>query len=311
MEHTGQDKDMGMPNCIGFNSSHLNQQESTPFAAAKLPTAPIVSSLPDRTRNEQISHGNTIFSPNQTLDHQHNLTPNSDPDPTIIAAQLRQQSTTSASDRNSSIRYKECLKNHAASMGGHVLDGCGEFMPSGEEGTPEYLKCAACDCHRNFHRKETEDELQTAGVYRNNSNSHRVHIQTPPSLPVPPQQQHHHKYSHNYSRGPMPPVMMNFGGNTGVPAESSSEDLNMFHSNAGGQGVIQPCAFSVSKKRFRTKFTQQQKEKMQEFAEKLEWRIQKQDEQEVQQFCNEVGVKRQVFKVFMHNCKQAIKRKQT
>ncbi|KAJ8545820.1 hypothetical protein K7X08_018403 [Anisodus acutangulus] len=283
---------MGLPNPIGYNPSHLNQQESSSSAATKFPTAPIASSIPDRRTNEQSIHGNTIFSPNQTLD-QHNHTQNSDPDP------LRQLSTSSASDRNiTSVRYKECLKNHAASMGGHVLDGCGEFMPSGDEGTREYLKCAACDCHRNFHRKETED----------NSNSHRIHTQTPPSLPVAPPPQHHHKYSHNYSRGHTAPVMMSFGGNTGVPAESSSEDLNMFH---GGQGVIQTCNLSMSKKRFRTKFSQRQKDRMQEFAEKLRWRIQKQDEQEVHQFCNEVGVKRQVFKVWMHNSKQAIKKKQT
>nr|GEW72849.1 cytochrome P450 71B34-like [Tanacetum cinerariifolium] len=31
------------------------------------------------------------------------------------------------------VRYKECLKNHAASMGGKATDGCGEFLPSGEE----------------------------------------------------------------------------------------------------------------------------------------------------------------------------------
>ncbi|KAJ8567528.1 hypothetical protein K7X08_019736 [Anisodus acutangulus] len=293
MEHRGQEKDLGMPSPMGYNPSHLNQQESSSSAATKFPTAPIASSIPDRRTNEQIIHENTIFSPNQTL-AQHNHTQNSDPDP------LRQLSTSSASDRNiiSSVRYKECLKNHAASMGGHVVDGCGEFMPSGDEGTPEYLKCAACDCHRNFHRKETED----------NSNSRRIHTQTPPSLPVAPPPQHHHKYSHNYSRGPMQPVMMSFGGNTGVPAESSSEDLNMFH---GGQGVIQPCNYSASKKRFRTKFSQQQKDRMQEFAEKLGWRIQKQDDQEVHQFCNEVGVKRQVFKVWMHNSKQAIKKKQT
>ncbi|XP_059293186.1 zinc-finger homeodomain protein 6-like [Lycium ferocissimum] len=299
MEHGGQEKDMGMPNPIGYNPSHLNQQqESSSPGATKLPTTPIASSLADKRTNEQIIHGNTIFSPNQTLDQHNNLTQSSDPDP------LRQVSTTSASDRIiSTVRYKECLKNHAASMGGHVLDGCGEFMPSGEEGTPEYLKCAACDCHRNFHRKETEDESQTPShVHRYNINNHHINTQIPPSLPSP---QHHHKYSH---RGHVAPVMMSFGGNTGVPAESSSEDLNMFH---GGQGVIQPCNYSMSKKRFRTKFSQQQKDKMQEFAEKLGWRIQKQDEQEVQQFCTEVGVKRQVFKVWMHNSKQAIKKKQT
>ncbi|MCL7038353.1 hypothetical protein MKW94_021911 [Papaver nudicaule] len=48
--------------------------------------------------------------------------------------------------------YGDCMKNHAAHMGLNVVDGCGEFMPGGEEGTPEALNCAACECHRNFHR---------------------------------------------------------------------------------------------------------------------------------------------------------------
>ena len=40
--------------------------------------------------------------------------------------------------------------------GGHVLDGCGEFMPSGEDGTADGFKCAACECHRSFHRRVVE-----------------------------------------------------------------------------------------------------------------------------------------------------------
>lgn len=56
------------------------------------------------------------------------------------------------------VRYRECRKNHAASIGGYAVDGCGEFMPSGEEGTAGALKCAACNCHRNFHRREAEGE---------------------------------------------------------------------------------------------------------------------------------------------------------
>ncbi|RYQ80182.1 hypothetical protein Ahy_Scaffold1g106758 isoform B [Arachis hypogaea] len=134
-------------------------------------------------------------------------------------------------------------------MGSHVVDGCGEFMPSGEEGTPESLRCAACECHRNFHRREQRF-------------SHAIAAAAPPSVQ---------------------PVMMAFGGGGGA---------------------------SASKKRFRTKFTQQQKDRMMEFAEKLGWKIQKHDEQEVQQFCSQVGVKRQVFKVWMHNNKQAIKKQQ-
>ncbi|KAJ6396142.1 hypothetical protein OIU77_021219, partial [Salix suchowensis] len=33
------------------------------------------------------------------------------------------------------VRYKECLKNHAAAIGGNATDGCGEFIPGGEEGS--------------------------------------------------------------------------------------------------------------------------------------------------------------------------------
>ncbi|GMH01386.1 hypothetical protein Nepgr_003225 [Nepenthes gracilis] len=55
-----------------------------------------------------------------------------------------------------SMRYGECQKNHAASVGRYVVDGCREFMASGGEGTSEALICAACGCHRNFHKKEVE-----------------------------------------------------------------------------------------------------------------------------------------------------------
>lgn len=46
-------------------------------------------------------------------------------------------------------KYKECMRNHAAAMGGQAFDGCGEYMPS----SPDSLKCAACGCHRSFHRR--------------------------------------------------------------------------------------------------------------------------------------------------------------
>lgn len=57
------------------------------------------------------------------------------------------------------VRYLECQKNHAASIGGYALDGCREFMASGEEGTDLALVCAACGCHRNFHRQEVDAEV--------------------------------------------------------------------------------------------------------------------------------------------------------
>uniref|UniRef100_A0A803M644 ZF-HD dimerization-type domain-containing protein n=1 Tax=Chenopodium quinoa TaxID=63459 RepID=A0A803M644_CHEQI len=60
-----------------------------------------------------------------------------------------------------SVRYMECQKNHAANIGGYALDGCREFMASGDEGTNLALVCAACGCHRSFHRQDVQTEVAT------------------------------------------------------------------------------------------------------------------------------------------------------
>lgn len=67
--------------------------------------------------------------------------------------------STNSSFTIRTVRYRECQKNHAASVGGYAVDGCREFMPCGEEETPGGLTCAACGCHRNFHRREVETEV--------------------------------------------------------------------------------------------------------------------------------------------------------
>ncbi|XP_042006591.1 zinc-finger homeodomain protein 5-like isoform X2 [Salvia splendens] len=175
---------------------------------------------------------------------------------------------------NPRVSYRECLKNHAVNIGGNVTDGCGEFMPGGDEGSLEALNCAACSCHRNFHRKELHHHA-----------SAMVHpLQLTPPLPSP----HHHRAA----ASAMQPIRMAFGG-----GDSSSEELNFsaFHLNA--------VAPAPPQKRFRTKFSAAQKEKMLEFAEKVGWRIPREDDAEMQRFCAETGVKRQVFKVWMHNNK--------
>ncbi|XP_059309424.1 zinc-finger homeodomain protein 2-like [Lycium ferocissimum] len=181
-------------------------------------------------------------------------------------------------------KYKECLKNHAVSIGGHAVDGCCEFLPSGEDGSIDSLKCAACNCHRNFHRKVVISGETTAFVmpsyYR--------------SLPPPPQTAAACGYlQYHVATHQRPLALPSTCGGGGVYHEDQ-EDMS------GGSG---------SKKRFRTKFSQEQKEKMQEVADKLGWRIQREDEELVQQLCNETGIRRQVFKVWMHNNKHTLGKK--
>ncbi|KAG4992500.1 hypothetical protein AAZX31_09G218100 [Glycine max] len=57
------------------------------------------------------------------------------------------------------VRYRDCRRNHVCHLGGHTVDGCTEFIPSGSEGTDTALICAACGCHRNFHRREEYSQL--------------------------------------------------------------------------------------------------------------------------------------------------------
>lgn len=208
------------------------------------------------------------------------------------------------------VRYRECLKNHAAAMGGNATDGCGEFMPSGEEGTIEALNCSACHCHRNFHRKEVEGE--PADYFNFNSRLGRkfllghAHAHHKNILAAPPEALGYPTPTGNIlpSRSVPPHHHMIMPYNIGALPASESDDQE----EGGGGSVARPAQL-VMKKRFRTKFSQEQKEKMLSFAEKVGWKIQKQEESVVQQFCQEIGVKRRVLKVWMHNNKHNLAKK--
>lgn len=184
-------------------------------------------------------------------------------------------------------KYRECQKNHAALNGGHVVDGCCEFMAGGEEGTPGALKCAACNCHRSFHRKE---------VYGHRSSKQEELMITPAF------------YCSSSSYKAMQPRGMHQKGEIGRRTSSSSEDMKKIWShrnqNIDGKGLM----MTRKKKRVRTKINEEQKEKMKEFAERLGWSMQKKDQEEIDKFCRTVNLRRQVFKVWMHNNKQAMKR---
>ncbi|CAE6064021.1 unnamed protein product [Arabidopsis arenosa] len=200
------------------------------------------------------------------------------------------------------IKYKECLKNHAATMGGNAIDGCGEFMPSGEDGSIEALTCSACNCHRNFHRREIEGEEKTFSF------SYLNHHQQPPP-------QRKLMFHHKMIKSPLPQQMIMPVGVTTAGSNSGSEDL--MEEDAGGSLTFRqppppPPPYSYGhnqKKRFRTKFTQEQKEKMMSFAERVGWKIQRQEESVVQQLCQEIGIRRRVLKVWMHNNKHNLSKK--
>ncbi|XVE91492.1 hypothetical protein REPUB_Repub01dG0014800 [Reevesia pubescens] len=208
------------------------------------------------------------------------------------------------------VSYKECLKNHAASLGRHALDGCGEFMPSptASPTDPSSLKCAACGCHRNFHRRDPYYDGPPAFIHH---------------LPPPPPHNPSSSLSPTHSPGPSsspthtPPSPVPYSYYSSAPhmllalstGYSGPLDECHHHHNHSNPTVGRiennknNSSNSNGRKRSRTKFSEEQKEKMHAFAERLGWRMPKSEEKLIEKFCNEVGVDRGVFKVWMHNNK--------
>ncbi|XP_020572796.1 zinc-finger homeodomain protein 9-like [Phalaenopsis equestris] len=201
------------------------------------------------------------------------------------------------------VLYRECLKNHAASLGGHALDGCGEFMPSltANPADPTSLRCAACGCHRNFHRRiairhraagaaaSGDDSLEGEGE-RDGQEDDGDDADVNDSRPRSP--------------SPTPPTYF-----------SSAPHMLLALSNGvrdGDSPAVARKSFAIPtpvvsltplRKRFRTKFSPEQKDRMLELSERLGWRLQKRDEELVEKYCSEIGVGKGVFKVWMHNNK--------
>ncbi|XP_025822641.1 zinc-finger homeodomain protein 9-like isoform X2 [Panicum hallii] len=232
--------------------------------------------------------------------------------------------------------YRECLKNHAASLGGHALDGCGEFMPApgADPADPGSLRCAACGCHRNFHRRvpeappsppllalppppppqqpapaphvvrdgraprgeeAPEDRLPTAFDEETESSDEGSDFdEDRPLSPLPAP-----------AVGPpgylQPPPHMHLALGTG--AQGASTPAAAPRPPAPPGPVPSPGAAAAARKRFRTKFSPEQKQRMQALSERLGWRLQKRDEAVVDESCREIGVTKGVFKVWMHNNK--------
>lgn len=185
---------------------------------------------------------------------------------------------------HTAVTYRECLKNHAAGIGGHAVDGCGEFMPSPTE--PTSFQCAACSCHRNFHRRE---HTTTTATRTHFIDFHRTSTSTSPSPPSPPPK----------------PTNYAFGQNLILSLNAAADHNNHQVATPGT-----PLAIKISgRKRFRTKFSQDQKDKMLVFAEKVGWKMQRCDDKLVAEFCNQIGIRRRIFKVWMHNNKNTLAKK--
>lgn len=218
---------------------------------------------------------------------------NSEEEPVAVAMAV---TPLTVNRNNNKGRYKECLKNHAIGIGGHALDGCGEFMAAGTEGTIDALRCAACNCHRNFHHKEVV--VATVATIEGGYVVPYHRCQGTPQFTTYCRALtgSHHVAGNQRATLALPSKSGGCGGTYSL--RDDQEDVL----DLGGVG-------GSNKKRFRTKFTQEQKDKMLKFAEKLGWRIEKHDSNVIQEFCSQTGIQRNVLKVWMHNNKHTLGKK--
>ncbi|XVE94128.1 hypothetical protein REPUB_Repub01dG0254700 [Reevesia pubescens] len=168
-------------------------------------------------------------------------------------------------------RYKECRRNHAVSFGRYAFDGCGEFICCNDD----IFMCVACGCHRSFHRKYPPN---------NNYNNPTLPPPQPPQRPL---------------LAPLPLASHN-----GLTGETSLFIRDRNNIDAGSEALsgAEIVEEKNTKKRAkRTKLTMEQKNKMMRFADKLGWRPQKHDDAEIQQFCEEAGITKRVFVVWLNN----------
>ncbi|KAI9107333.1 hypothetical protein K1719_021721 [Acacia pycnantha] len=164
--------------------------------------------------------------------------------------------------------YKECLHNHAASLGKVARDGCYEFLqPNIDSGLPEAaLLCAVCNCHRNFHRKQV--------IY--------TPIMTVDTETSPPQTQQQPDF-------PAEATM----------AAAAEENAD----NAMAVEVAPPPQQPQQrrKRKTRTKFTDEQVSRLKSFAQGLGWTSKSAGKEEILNFCSEVGISRRKLVVWLNN----------
>ncbi|XVE67436.1 hypothetical protein DITRI_Ditri08aG0160800 [Diplodiscus trichospermus] len=67
--------------------------------------------------------------------------------PNAIRRRLNRQAPVGGSEQGDT--YMECRRNVSLSSGRYTVDGCTLFLDE----TANSMRCAACGCHRNFHRK--------------------------------------------------------------------------------------------------------------------------------------------------------------
>ncbi|XP_047051493.1 zinc-finger homeodomain protein 9-like [Lolium rigidum] len=120
-------------------------------------------------------------------------------------------------------------------------------------------------------------------------------LQAPPAHLTAPVAQQPPAY---FSPSPQPPMLLCLNSSAPPPGAAQGQRLPVQVSP-----VTAPPAYvgaAPAKKRLRTKLSVEEKKRMQELSELLEWRLQKHGQDIVDEWCRDNGMSKGVFKVWMH-----------
>ncbi|XP_030529128.1 zinc-finger homeodomain protein 5-like [Rhodamnia argentea] len=149
-------------------------------------------------------------------------------------------------------------------MGKYMVDGCREYCPKNPNTD---LLCAACGCHRNFHRKVTIFDLEMTET------------------------------SGNYSPG---------GQNIITPKEESFDlEVALPMLDTGGEDErSNQLVTSAQQHKIKpeSEFMDELVDQMRAFSERLGWSTRyRTREDEIKGFCAHMGISRTVFKTWLHS----------
>ncbi|XP_010458980.1 PREDICTED: zinc-finger homeodomain protein 14 [Camelina sativa] len=166
----------------------------------------------------------------------------------------------------SSCVYRECMRNHAAKLGSYAIDGCREYSQSVTGDL-----CAACGCHRSYHR--------------------RVEV-------ISSAQISHTRFPFMSLRRVKQLARLKW-----KTAEQRKEDVNEEEEDTEETSTEEKMTVQ---RRSKSKFTAEQREAMKDFAAKIGWTLKDKRaiREEIRVFCQGIGVTRYHFKTWVNNNKK-------
>ncbi|KAG8368824.1 hypothetical protein BUALT_Bualt15G0086900 [Buddleja alternifolia] len=202
------------------------------------------------------------------------------------------------------VMYKECLHNHAAQTMGHFLDGCGLFEASGPNGTTEAMVCAACHCHRNFHRRVEVELPQTIPPPLPQP---QLTPASSPRIPDPHPQPHTNQEpstSHQPTNAPSPVIIgQAIDRAQGMPIRSRSLPNPPFRFS--GVQIQEASERQVVERRAevpRKRLSREQTERLKAISESNNWKLFRHySKEEIVGVCSEVGITRMALKNWINN----------